>query len=204
MIKIKKNITDIRKIRYLEILPDFKNEQAQKFTNIILTLIAISLFGIFAINPTLSTIAKLKKELKDNEFVDRSLQEKLTNIVILQKKYVEIQDDIQYAFDAIPTRPEVPLLMAQIQSIAHNTNVHISNLQNLQVELFKQNVGEKKYYSYSFSLGGLGTFEDISAFISKIVNMQRVVSIDTFSIDKTADKNGALRFSLQGLAYYKL
>lgn len=195
---------DIPIIRHLEILPSFKNQQTQKFTNIILTLITISLFGMFAINPTLSTIVKLKKELTDSEFAEKSLEEKTKNLTILQQKYADIQEDIPYALSAIPYRPEVPLLMAQIQSIAHNTNVHISNLQNLAVELFKENIGEQKYYSYSFSISGNGTFESISTFFSKIVNMQRIISIDTFSIDKTADKTGALRFNLQGLAYYKL
>ena len=204
MITPKKNIRDITKVRYLEMLPNFKNEQTQRFTSIILTLITISLFGMFAINPTLSTIVKLRKELVDNEFVEHSLEEKIRNLGILQQEYVAIQEDIQYALDSIPKTPEVPLLMAQIQSVARNTNIHISNLQNLAVELFQKNSGEKKYYSYSFSLSGTGTFEDISTFFSKVVNMRRIISIDTFSIDKTADKTGALRFSLQGTAYYKI
>lgn len=204
MLTVNKNIKDIARVRYFEMLPNFKNEQTQKFTNIILTLITISLFGMFAINPTLSTIAGLKKELADNEFVEHSLEEKIRNVSILQQKYADIQKDIPYVLDAIPERPEVPVLMAQIQSIAKNTNIRISNLQNLAVELFQQNIGEKKYYSYSFSLSGTGTFEDISAFFSKIVNMQRIISIDTFSIDKTGALTGDLKFSLQGLAYYKL
>ncbi|MEK7534155.1 MAG: type 4a pilus biogenesis protein PilO [Patescibacteria group bacterium] len=199
-----KNIKDITKARYFGALPNFKNEQTQKLTNIILTLITISLFGMFAINPTLSTIVRLKKELSDNEFVEHSLEEKIRNLSVLQQKHADIQEDIPYVLDSIPERPEVPLLLAQIQAIAKNTNVRIANLQNLAVELFRQNIGEKKYYSYSFSLSGSGNFEDISAFFSKIVNMQRIISIDTFSIDSTADKAGALRFSLRGLAYYKL
>lgn len=201
---VNKNIKDITRVRYFEMLPNFKNDQTQKFTTIILTLIAISLFGMFAINPTLSIIAKLKKELADNKLVALSLEEKIRNLSILQQKYADIQEDIPYVLDAIPDRPEVPVLMAQIQSIAHTTNIHISNLQNLAVELFQQNIGEKNHYSYGFSLSGIGTFEDMSTFLSKIVNMQRVISIDTFSIDKTADKTGALRFSLQGSVYYKL
>jgi len=202
MLAKNKNIKEPTRVRYVEMFSIFKNEQNQKLTNIVFTLIAISLFGMFAINPTLSTIVKLKKELTDNKFVVHSLEEKIKNLSTLRQKYVDIQEDIQYALDAVPERPEVPLLMAQIQSVAKNTNIRISNLQNLAVELFGK-AQEKKHYSYSFSLNGSGNFEDISAFFSKIVNMQRVVSISTFSIDKAEDKTGALRFSLQGTAYYK-
>lgn len=204
MLTRNKNIKNFSRIKYFELVSNFKNKQTQKFTNIILTLISVSLFGAFAINPTLTTIVKLKKELSDDEFAQNNLEEKIRNLSILQQKYVAIEDDIPYALDAIPDSPQVPYLMAQIQSVAKNANIHLSNLQNLAVELFKQNVPEKKYYQYSFSLSGTGSFENISAFFSKLVNMQRIVSISTFSIDKTADKTGDLRFSLQGLAYYKL
>lgn len=204
MLSTKKNIRDFAKVRYFEMLPNFKNEKTQKFTTVILTLIAISLFGMFAINPTLSTIVRLKKELADSQFAQNSLEEKIKNLSILQQKYVDIQEDIPYVLSSIPNTPSVPLLMAQIQSIAKDTNIRISNLQNLAVELFKPDVEEKKYFSYSFSLSGTGTFTDISIFLSRIVNMQRIINIETFSIDKSQDPTGDLRFSLQGISYYKL
>lgn len=203
MASLHKNVKDLTRHKYFAKLPNFKNQQTQKFTSVIFTLIAISLLGLFAINPTISTIVKLKKELADDEFVERSLQEKIRNLSILQQKYANLQEDISYVLDAIPNKPSVPPLLAQIQSVAKNTNIRISNLQNLTVELFKQDLGEKKDYSYSFSVNGSGTFDDISAFLSKIVNMQRIISISTFSIDKTGDATGSLRFNLQGLAYYK-
>ena len=198
-VKAKDSITT----KYIEFIPNFKNEKTQKFTNIILTLIAISLFGLFAINPTLSTIAKLKKELSDDEFVEHSLQEKINNLNILQKRYTDVQNDLPYTLDSIPKSPQVPILMAQIQSIAQSSNITLSNLQNLAVELFKENSVDKKYFSFSFAVTGTGTFENIATFLSRLVNMQRIINIDTLSIDKTSDKTGALRFSLQGLAYYK-
>ena len=203
MLTTTKKVKDLTKIKYLEVIPNFRNQKTQKFTSVVLTLVALSLFGLFAINPTLSTIAKLKKELADDEFVEHSLQEKISNLNILQEKYTKIQDDIVYALNAIPNNPQVPFLMAQIQSVAQNSNVHLSNLQNLTVELFKEAPIDKKYFSFSFSFSGTGTIENIATFLSSLTNMQRVISIDTFSIDKTADKTGALRFSLQGLAYYK-
>lgn len=196
-------IKNLTKSRYFAMLPSFQNERTKKLTSIILTLTAVIIFGIFAINPTISTIIKLKKELVDKKSVEKSLQEKIKNLSLLQEQYAEIQLDLPYILDAIPDKPQVALLMAQIQSIARDTNISISDLQNMAVELFNQNSGETQHFSYSFSVSGTGTLQDIIAFLSELVNMQRIVSVDTLSIDQTADTGGALRFSLQGSSYYK-
>ncbi|MGA2968093.1 MAG: hypothetical protein ABSD69_02925, partial [Candidatus Levyibacteriota bacterium] len=47
--------------KYLELIPDIKREKAQKYITIVLTLTTAIILGVFAINPTLSTIANLQK-----------------------------------------------------------------------------------------------------------------------------------------------
>jgi len=198
-------IKNFTKSRYFVILASLQNERTKKLTSIILTLTAIIIFGIFAINPTASTIIKLKKELTDKKSVEKNLQEKIKNLATLHERHAEIQADIPYVLDAMPDKPQVALLMAQIQSIARNTNISISDLQNLAIELFNKNVGGgQEHFSYSFSVSGSGSLRDVIAFLSELVNMQRIVNVDTLSIDQTADKGGILRFSLQGSSYYKL
>lgn len=197
------NIKSFTKSRYFAMLPAFQNEKTKKLTRIILTLTFVAIFGIFAINPTVSTIIKLKKELTDKQSVEMKLQEKIKNLSLLQEQYVQIQEDIPYVLDAMPDKPQVALLMAQIQSVAANTNISLSNLQNLAVELFNQNIGaENQHLSYSFSVSGTGSLQEIIAFLSELVIMQRILTVDTVSLDQTGTRE-TLRFSLQGTAYYK-
>lgn len=206
MIQDSKNtkIKNFTKSRYFAMLPYFQDEKTKKLTSIILTLTAVIMFGIFAINPTISTIIKLKKELADKQSVEKSLQEKIKNLSVLQERYAEIGGDIPYVLDAIPDKPQIALLMSQIQSIAGTTSITISNLQNLAVELFSQNIGgEQQHFSYSFSVSGTGSFHNIIAFLSELVSMQRIVNVDTLSIDKAAEAVGGLKFSLQGSSFYK-
>lgn len=70
--KINKDLLKNTKIKYLQLLPNLKGEKTQKFTTLILTFFALSFFGLLAINPTISTISELNKELEDNKFVDQS------------------------------------------------------------------------------------------------------------------------------------
>jgi len=192
------------KSKYLQLLPDFKNERTQKFTTIILTLMALSFFGLFAINPTFSTITELKKELSDNKFVDQQLKQKIANLNSLQQKYSSIQKDIPVILDAIPTKPDIPLLLGQIQSVAIANNIDIKNLQNFQINLFNNQNTDSQEYSYYFSLSGEGSPENISSFMTSLITMQRIISIETFSVGKNEDQSGPSQFTLKGVAYYKI
>lgn len=194
---------DIAKIKYFPKLPYLSQERSQKFFAIVLTLLALSLFGLFAINPTISTILKLKKEVSDSEFIYKELETKIKNLSILRTQYANLQNDLPIIIDAISTVPNVHLLFAQIQGAAQKSNIKLSKLQNFEVEILKNNKAPgKKYYSYSFTIVGSGPFENISEFVSTITNMRRIVNIDIFSISNTASQNN-LDFNIRGTAFFK-
>lgn len=199
------NFKDIIKTKYFPTLPYLNQERSQKFFGIVLTLFALSFFGFFAINPTISTILKLQKELSDNEFILSQLDSKIKNISKLREEYVSLQNNLPTVTDAIAMQPDVHLLFAQIQSIARESNVAIKKIQNFEVEVLKNDKRkEKKYYAYSFSIAGNGSFENISNFISAITNMQRIVDIDVFVINNITGQNSQpLGFSIQGTAFFK-
>ncbi len=189
--------------KYLELLPDWSSAQTQKFTSSILTLIALAFFSLFVISPTLSTIAKLKKEIADSAIINQRLEKKIAALASLQQAYSRLKNDVPVVLEAIPQSSNVPLFIGQIQSVARSSNVRLSQMQNLQVDLFEQNETPKRYYSYSFSLTAGGTYEDISKFMENITNMQRIVGIDASSIDKEGSSNKSLRLNLKGVVYYK-
>ena len=152
---------NLQKKKFFEMLPDFKEERMQKFTTLVFTVTALSFFGLFAISPTLSTIANLNKQLSDNKFVDQQLQDKINNLYLLQQKYGQLTPDLPYVLDSFPKNPQVPLLVAQLQSLAQSSNIAITNLQTFEVEVPNSSVSTKKYYAYSFSISAGGSYENL-------------------------------------------
>jgi Tfp pilus assembly protein PilO len=200
------NDSNIIKNKQLSTLPYLTTEGNQKFFGIILTLCAIAFFGFFAIKPTVSTILKLQKEFKDNQFVLNQLEIKIKNLTDLRKQYFILQNDIPTITNAITVRPDVHLLFAQIQSIAQTSNIAIEKLQNFEVEVVRNDKSaSKNYYSYSFTVGGSGSFENISRFVKALTNMERVINVEIFSINNITDQNNnqPLEFSVQGNAFFK-
>lgn len=181
-------------------LIDFKEERTRKFTTLVLTLAALTILGLFAINPTLSTIVKLQKELEDSKFVDDKLTLKINNLSALQREYAQLETDLPIIYAAIPQTPEAPLLIAQIQAAAAKSNVSLINTQTFQVEIEKPGIA-KKFSSFSFSLTAEGQYQSLLQFLLLITNMERVVSVDIISITrKTGDSN--LQLIFKGRAFF--
>ncbi len=193
----------VKSNKYFELLPDLKKEKTQKYSSIIFSLISLSFFGIFAINPTLSTIAKLKKELSDTKFVDQQLQEKIANLSTLQEKYNIVEKDVPVVLAAVPDNPQVPLLMGQIQAVAKEAGVEIINLQSFEVDVPGSSNNQNKYSAFSFSTGVRGNYENLTNFIRTLSGMERVISLDTLSINRQGNQSGILELDIKGMAYFK-
>lgn len=204
MSKINRNLfKDIKKNKYFQLLPDFKEDKVQKVTTLALTLVALSFFGLFAINPTLSTIAKLEKELSDNKFVDQKLQTKINNLSLLQQKYASIQQDLPYVYSSVPKNPEAPLLIAQIQTLAKTNNLKILSFQTFQAEMEKSPANLKKYSNFLFNLSAEGTYPDMNRFIASLNSMQRIIILDMLSISKKSNEASLLKLNLKGTTLFK-
>jgi len=192
--------------KYLAFMPDLKQERTRKFTTIVLTLFASIVLGLFAVSPTLSTIANLQKQIDDNTFVDQKLQQKINNLSVLQQKYANIQNDLSVITDAIPTSAQLPLLVAQIQTVAKNTDLKLDTFQTFEVDLSGKNSTNKNYSSFEFGLSAEGTYQQITAFLDNLVNFQRIITITNISISKpnnTGNTNSTLQLNITGTAFFK-
>ncbi len=188
---------------YREILPYLKKEKNQQYFYIILTIGASIFFALFAINPTVSTIFKLRKEINDSRFVETRLKEKIASLSNLSEEYLQIQKDIPTILDAIPEDPKPPVLVAQIQSLAQESNVDITKLEISTIGLSNSNTKDNKSAKFSFQLTAVSNYESINKFITELTNMQRVISIDSISITKAQAENESLELKILGSSYFK-
>jgi len=201
---ILKNIKKEEYEKYIGLMPDFKKEKTQKFTTIVLTLTASIILGLFAVSPTLSTIAGLRKQLEDDRFVEQKLQQKINNLSVLQQKYASIEPDLTLVYEAIPKTSQIPLMLGEIQTLASESNVSLSNFQTLPVNVSKEGAVGKKSSSYDFSFTTLGTYQDMLKFMDKLVNFQRIITIENISITKPTSINAtSLQLNIKGAAFFK-
>jgi Tfp pilus assembly protein PilO len=192
--------------KYLAFMPDLKQERTKKFTTVVLTLVATIILGLFAVSPTLSTIANLQKQIDDSTFVNQKLQQKINDLSTLQQKYANVQSDLPVITDAIPTSAQIPLLVAQIQTVAQNASLKLDSFQTFEVDLSKVTVINKNYSSFDFGLSAEGSYQQITDFLDNLTNFQRIITIANISVSKsnnTNNTNGTLQLNVGGATFFK-
>lgn len=200
MEKIKEQLQIYTK-KFSDILEHSRNQKKMiAYMYLILSFLTLTFFGIFAIRPTLATISELRKEYDENTTVLKVLTEKNQALQQLATQYVQIEPEIALVTDAIPESSKIPELTREIEIISTKSNVAIVKLDIGTIELYPAKKSNPPIFSYSFSIAVNGSENDINTFLSKIVNFNRIISIDRITTGK-ADKN-SYNASLVGRAYF--
>lgn len=207
MIKLPKNfftnISPLQYREYLKLLPKFRDEKVRSYVMLGFTLAALSFFGIFAINPTLSTIAELKRKLADMEFVHQKLLTKAHSLSALQELYESLSGDLPIIMEAMPQSPQVPKSVAQVNALLSNSNLTIISYKTMGLEITpeKQSLN-KNSSSFTFALQAKGKYGDIVSFIQKLTHINRLITIESISLVKEVN-NDELLLNLRGRQYFK-
>lgn len=182
------------------IMPYLKNTKNQNYLTIILTIGASIFFFLFAINPTISTISKLQKEIEDNKLLDQKMSQKINNLSSLTTSYAEIEDDIPFLKDAVPQNPSTTDLIGQIQTLASQANLTIGVVEISPVNLTSLN---PKINSFNLSITASGQFNDTSRFINDLISMQRALTITSTQITRSNGSDHSVIVNIKAVAYFK-
>lgn len=196
------NLSNAKYQEYLKLLPNMKQENTRIITMLIFTFAAMTFFGVFAINPTLTTIVDLKKQLADSEYVQEQLRNKINNLSTLQQRYNEITPDIPVIFAAIPDTPSAPLFVGQVETLAKQANLRITSLRVSEVQLTPGKNPSAQNASFTFQLEATGSYEDLLTFAKLLSQMNRIVSVESMGIARDT-KQEALLITVRGREYFK-
>ncbi len=205
-LKGKLPFVDIAREQYLSQIAQFTPIQKQRIwagMQIILTLFALSFFGIFAINPTLTTIVNLKRQLADANLAVSNLQVKIQNIELLQQKYTALSPDLNVILSAIPTSPSAPTLFGKIQSFAKNNQVTIQALEVKHVGLISRNGDRMVSSSFPFSLTASGSYTNLEQFLTGLTSIDRIITINSISLGRDTLNPNVLQLTVNAKAYYQ-
>lgn len=184
----KLNFKELFKIyskKYPELFKFYERQRTISYIFIILTLFTVSFFGIFAIMPTLSTITTLKKQKADNELVAQKLKTKLNNLNQLKQLYSANTGAIQKVDAAIPETAQIPIVVKKVEALAQQNNLFISNIVTGPITLYPTENKNPPLYSYTLSMSLIGDTQNINSFISQIINLDRIIGIETIGSGAT-------------------
>lgn len=193
------DLSELKKSKIGNTLYLLKNEKNRKYLVVGLTISTSLFFLLFAVNPTLSTIANLSKQLGDLKLVETSLQTKISNMDTLQSRYQVIEPDLDAVTEAIPQQPDSVELTGQIQQAGQASNVSIASITLSEISYSEQTGNLTQ--TYPINIVAEGSYNDISSFLDKLFTMRRIITFTQISIDKNV-QNGKLTCDIKAVAYF--
>jgi Tfp pilus assembly protein PilO len=185
---------------YQSLEPMLKKPKMQNYTAVVFSFLAISLFGWYAIRPTIQTILTLRRELQDKTDISKKMEDKIAALIEAQAAYSQVEPYLPAIDQALPPQPDAIPLVVQFQNLANASNVTISSVQLPAVPLLGQEATPSararataqtgKQQQFAMTIAVIGDYTGIQAFLSGVVGMRRIVSVDGFSLVpyKTRDR----------------
>ncbi len=185
--------TELQRYRkyYQSIEPLLKRPSARAYTTVVFSFLAISLFGLYAILPTVQTILYLRREITDETNTNKEMDNKINALIDAQAYYQEIESLVPAVDQALPPDPDAVPIVVQLRNLASQSGVLISSIQLPSVPLLGKDTlnpsahssnGSSKQQMFNLTIAVKGTYPMIKAYLDGIINMRRIVAINGITI----------------------
>lgn len=191
----------------------YKNRQDVKmFLEILLSLTTVCIFIIFAIRPTLVTIAKLTTDISSKQQIVAQMDQKIRNLSEAQNVYNLNRETIDLLDISIPNRATVQSYIRQAEALSRQQNVNLEslNLNNIVLAgnesvVVQEVIDEEEALKNAFPEGASevkmvisvsGNFSSLLSFLKQIEQTIRPLKIDGVSFNTLTQENISQRVVL--------
>jgi len=186
---------------FLNVFGQYKENQGLRYyLEIFLSLATVSLFSIFALRPTILTIADLIKQIDEREETLLKMNTKIAQINSAQILYDFQKENIVILSSAVPKSAEPADFARQIEGLSARYELTITDLMldnavlignpnpqavidNASIDKFASDTNELK-----FTIRGevpAGSYSKIISFAKDIENLRRPAKVDSLLIESS-------------------
>lgn len=184
------NITDVYK----------KRTDIRMFLEVVLSIGAVTIFLLFALKPTAITIVGLLKEINEKELTISGLDKKIGDLATARKLFSQETPRIQKVETAVPTNPDIDVLVKQTQGLAAKNSVNLLSFSVGEITIFGPDQKKKTSLSSKalpqnakeipVTLSISGTYPSLILFINDMENFRRSIKIDTLTVSSSESAEG--------------
>jgi len=171
------------------------------FMELLLSLATVSLFAVFAIRPTLITIAELYKEIQGKKTTVAQLDEKIKNLATAQATYESQKDTITILDTAIPNEPKPDSFIRQLEGvIGQNTlNVLSINVEGATLMGTPRAGGSsvegaatlpEESSGLRFALNVSSAYPSLTSLLADLERLRRPIKIDSLGFNSSVTEAG--------------
>lgn len=228
-----KSEVDRYKKYYQSLEPLLLSPKKRQYTTVIFSFLAVSLFGWYAIRPTIQTILYLRREIKDKTKVNQQMEEKIAALIEAQATYQTVEIDLPLLTHALPNNPNIILLVSSLRTLAGESQASLSGVQVADIPILATETpvstesaevsdeleqppkptvvaGKNKTIEIPISVTLSGTYPTVKSFLEGLLNFRRIVSIESVSFasgtnetKKSAPNTGSMQITLKLKTFYE-
>ncbi len=184
------------------IAPVLRIPLIKTYGSLILSIVAVTIFILFAIKPTIETILVLQKNLDNSKQVLVQIIQKSQDLSQARRNYQNLDPAIKQRIEtAIPSAPNLKTVIASLEQNAFSNQASISALQinPLTVDSATQSAKELSETQFTFAIEG--TYSNLLNTLSGIQNSSRLISITGLILNKLPDSPNIL-MQVTGKAFF--
>jgi len=173
------------------------------YTFTILFLIIFSVFIAFAIRPSLTTVASLKKEEADLKKIDSIYETQIINMATIQSQIEEGRDQFPLLSQALADHPKVNKMIEDIKEAGDNSGLIVKKTQINEVNLY--DTKNKSLQKLSVTIEGTSSFDNILKLTQMLFQQRRLKTINKIVISKDQEKSSdsaQLKVTMEIEGYY--
>ena len=173
-----------------------------------------TLFVLFAIRPTFSTIASLRSDIEESRKLLSSLEKKVSSLNQAATIFEKLQPQLGKIQNTIPNNgADYGQLSRAVEALALDTNVKIDMLavgesvvSSSISQVFTLSIKQEPVAT-KLSVRVLGNYNDVVNFYSRLTKGLRLVSIDTLALTREGSariesEDTVLSLTINGFVYY--
>ncbi len=181
---------------YQSLTPIMGKSVNQAYTAIIFSFLAVSLFGWYAIRPTMQTIFELKRQITDNTDVDKKMEDKISALIEAQAIYDEVGPSLITVTQALPPIPEAVTALADLQALANQHSVSFVNISVPALPLTEPEKSAKppaagKVSDFSVTLTVAGSYPNVYNFLAGVSDLRRVIYISEMAFSPRSESTAS-------------
>lgn len=190
----------------------YRLPSVQVSLTLVLSIFVIAVFITFALRPTIVSIVTLKKTIVESEKVLQQLDTKVKNIQLAATQLESVKQFLPNIDVDIPSQGAMyyPLTRA-VENLANQNGITLDSETLGSTLLFSRILSpfapskNQSVIILPFSVRVTGSYQNISAFLTKLLSMERIIMVDSIGITKETNSKGvepSVALNVAGSAYY--
>ena len=179
------------------ISPYLEDSRKKSRTILGMTLLSLVVFGAFAIRPSLSTISRLRQEVKKAREAKIILDQKVKDLSQAQINYQLALEDIKLVDEALPQDASVPAILETLALAAGRNNISLEETKFGEIE------GKVGLETLPFTVRAVGELKNIQNFIAELENGIRQIDVQQVKMNRGGEDLEQLVSEIELVTHFK-